>query len=209
VALLLRERLTGEAPPKGTQAGLDLVRDWIEKAGGADMDALGLVLDDQSAFATLATKLLEDLALIEGEPAADDDPDDSEDDGEDDSDGEDDATDEDDGGEGQVDQRGEQQSGDDSEGEGESEGEELSDDDQAEGGDGEQEGMLPVRPNRPPAELTPGFDYKAWTTEFDEVIAADELCDPDELVRLRTYLDQQLLSLRAPSQSSPTACSAA
>jgi cobaltochelatase CobT len=196
VALLLRERLTGEAPPKGTQAGLDLVRDWIEKAGGADMDALGLVLDDQSAFATLATKLLEDLALIEGEPAADDDPDDSEDDGEDDSDGEDDATDEDDGGEGQVDQRGEQQSGYDSEGEGESEGEELSDEDQAEGGDGEQEGMLPVRPNRPPAELTPGFDYKAWTTEFDEVIAADELCDPDELVRLRAYLDQQLLSLQ-------------
>ena len=196
VALLLRERLTGEAPPNGTEAGLDLVRDWIEEAGGADMDALGLVLDDQNAFATLATKLLEDLALIEGEPATDDEPDDGEDDGEDDSDGDDDATDEDDGGEGQVDQRGEQQSGDDSEGEGESEGEELGDDDQAEGGDGEQEGMLPVRPNRPPAELTPGFDYKSWTTEFDEVIAADELCDPEELVRLRAYLDQQLLSLQ-------------
>ena len=55
VALLLRERLTGEAPPAGTETGLDLVRDWIEEAGGADMDALGLVLDDQRAFATLAT----------------------------------------------------------------------------------------------------------------------------------------------------------
>jgi cobaltochelatase CobT len=160
------------------------------------MDALGLVLGDQNAFATLATKLLEDLALIEGEPTTNDEPDDGEDDGEDDADGDDDATDEDDGGEGQVDQRGEQQSGDDSEGEEESEGEELGDDDQAEGGDGEQEGMLPVRPNRPPTELTPGFDYKAWTTDFDEVIAADELCDPDELVRLRAYLDQQLLSLQ-------------
>jgi cobaltochelatase CobT len=196
VALLLRERLTGEAPPKGTETGLDLVRDWIEDAGGADMDALGLVLDDQNAFATLATKLLEDLALIEGDATPDDKPDDSEDDGEDDSTGDDDATDEDDGGEGQVDQRGEQSQGDDSEGEGETEGEELSDDDQAESGDGEQEGMLPVRPNRPPAELTPGFDYKAWTTGFDEVIAADELCDPDELVRLRAYLDQQLLTLQ-------------
>jgi cobaltochelatase CobT len=193
---LLRERLTGEAPPKGTETGLDLVRDWIEDAGGADMDALGLVLDDQNAFATLATKLLEDLALIEGDATPDDKPDDSEDDGEDDSTGDDDATDEDDGGEGQVDQRGEQSQGDDSEGEGETEGEELSDDDQAESGDGEQEGMLPVRPNRPPAELTPGFDYKAWTTGFDEVIAADELCDPDELVRLRAYLDQQLLTLQ-------------
>ena len=59
VALLLRERLTGDAPPAGTEPGIDLVRDWIEEAGGADMDALGLVLDDQSAFASLATKLLE------------------------------------------------------------------------------------------------------------------------------------------------------
>jgi cobaltochelatase CobT len=196
VALLLRERLTGEAPPKGTEGGLDLVRDWIEDAGGADMDALGLVLDDQTAFATLATKLLEDLALIEGDATADDKPDDSEDEGEDDSSGDDADTDEDDGGEGQVDQRGEQSEGDDSEGEGEAEGEEMADDDQADGGDGEQEGMLPVRPNRPPADLTPGFDYKAWTTDFDEVIAADELCDPDELIRLRAYLDQQLLTLQ-------------
>ncbi len=196
VALLLRERLTGEAPPKGTETGLDLVRDWIEEAGGADMDALGLVLDDQKAFATLATKLLEDLALIEGDATADDEPDDSEDEGEDDSPGDDAETDQDDGGDGQNDQRGEPAEGDDSDEEGEAEGEERAEDDQAEGGDGEQEGMLPVRPNRPPADLTPGFDYKAWTTDFDEVIAADELCDPDELVRLRAYLDQQLLTLQ-------------
>jgi cobaltochelatase CobT len=196
VALLLRERLTGQAPPRSTETGLDLVRDWIEEAGGADMDALGLVLDNQTAFATLATKLLEDLALIEGDATADDKPDDSEDDGEEDSPGDDADTDEDDGGEGQVDQRGEQSEGDESDGEGDAEGEEMADDDQAEGGDGEQEGMLPVRPNRPPAELTPGFDYKAWTTDFDEVIAADELCDPDELIRLRAYLDQQLLTLQ-------------
>jgi len=197
VALLLRERLTGQAPPAVTEAGIDLVRDWIEEAGGADMDALGLVLDDQKAFATLATKLLEDLALIEGDSSAADEPEDGEDDGEDDSAGDDAETDEDDGGEGQVDQRGAQSEGDDDDdGEGEAEGEETADDDQADGGDGEREGMLPVRPNRPPADLTPGFDYKAWTTDFDEVVAADELCDPDELVRLRAYLDQQLMTLQ-------------
>ena len=197
VALLLRERLTGQAPPAVTEAGIDLVRDWIEEAGGADMDALGLVLDDQKAFATLATKLLEDLALIEGDSSAADEPEDGEDDGEDDSAGDDAETDEDDVGEGQVDQRGAQSEGDDDDdGEGEAEGEETADDDQADGGDGEREGMLPVRPNRPPADLTPGFDYKAWTTDFDEVVAADELCDPDELVRLRAYLDQQLMTLQ-------------
>jgi cobaltochelatase CobT len=196
VSLLLRERLTGEAPPAGTEAGLSLVREWIEEAGGADMDALGLVLDDQAAFASLATKLLEDLKLIEGDMTPDDEPDDGDDDGEDDQ-KDDSSGDEDDAdGDGQVEQRGEQQSSDDAEGEGETEGQESADDDMADGGDGEQEGMLPVRPNRPPAELTPGFDYKAWTTAHDEVIAADELCDPDELVRLRQYLDQQLIHLQ-------------
>ena len=56
--------------------------------------------------------------------------------------------------------------------------------------------MLPVRPNRPFSDLTPQFEYKAWTTQYDEVIAATDLCDADELVRLRSYLDQQLVHLQ-------------
>ena len=198
VGLMLRERLTGQVPPEATEGGLALVRDWIEDVGGADMDALGLVLDDQAAFAKLATKLLEDLSLIEGDSTADDEPDDGDDDdGDDDSPGGDSETDDDDGGDGQVEQRGEQSASDEDSEDGETEGDERADDDSdGEPGDGDQEGMLPVRPNRPPAELTPGFDYKAWTTKFDEVVTADELCDPDELVRLRQYLDQQLLHLQ-------------
>ncbi|MEP6784765.1 MAG: cobaltochelatase subunit CobT [Sphingomonadales bacterium] len=195
VALILRERLTGDAPPEGTEAGLSMVRDWIEDAAGADMDALGLVLDDQRAFATLATKLLEDLALIDGEPVADMEPDEGEDEGEDDVDGDSD-TDEADDGDAGIEQRGEQDASEDSEAEGETEGEEAEGENDGEPGEGDQEGMLPVRPNRPPADLTPGFDYKAWTTQFDEVVTADELCDPDELVRLRAYLDQQLINMQ-------------
>ena len=34
-----------------------------------------------------------------------------------------------------------------------------------------------------------------FTTRFDEMVAADELCDEDELARLRAYLDQQMTSL--------------
>lgn len=195
VALMLRERLTGAPPPEGTESGLALVRDWIEDAAGADMDALGLVLDDQAAFATLATKLLEDLALIEGEPTADIEPDDGEDEGDDDVEGDSD-TDESDEGDAGIDQRGEQQASDESEAEGEEEGEDAEGENDGEPGEGEQEGMLPVRPNRPPADLTPGFDYKAWTAQFDEIVTAEELCDADELVRLRAYLDQQLIHLQ-------------
>jgi cobaltochelatase CobT len=57
--------------------------------------------------------------------------------------------------------------------------------------------MQPVRPNRPPADGGPQFDYKAWTTQFDEVVLASDLCDADELARLRGYLDQQLVHLQS------------
>jgi cobaltochelatase CobT len=75
VGLMVRERLTGMAPPDAARAGLDLVSDWIEEKAGGDLDALGLALDDQAAFAALVGKLLRDLELVEGEPAAETDPD--------------------------------------------------------------------------------------------------------------------------------------
>ena len=61
--------------------------------------------------------------------------------------------------------------------------------------DGE-EGMLPTRPNRPWTDLPDKFDYKPFTSAFDEVIEARELCDEEELTRLRAYLDTQLKGLQ-------------
>lgn len=55
---------------------------------------------------------------------------------------------------------------------------------------------MPVRPNRNWSDQPAQFDYKAFTTAFDEVVAATELCDSDELDRLRAYLDQQLIQLQ-------------
>lgn len=56
--------------------------------------------------------------------------------------------------------------------------------------------MLPVRPNRPLSDLPPHFDYRIFTDRFDEVVEATELCDEEELGRLRSYLDQQLVHLQ-------------
>ena len=39
-------------------------------------------------------------------------------------------------------------------------------------------------------------NYQAFTTEFDEMVRAEELCDAEELTRLRAMLDQQLVSLQ-------------
>jgi cobaltochelatase CobT len=41
-----------------------------------------------------------------------------------------------------------------------------------------------------------GPQYRPFTTKFDEVMGAEELCDPEELDRLRGYLDKQLASLQ-------------
>ena len=39
-------------------------------------------------------------------------------------------------------------------------------------------------------------DYKAYTQKFDEMIGAEDLCDAEELTRLRAYLDKQLAHLQ-------------
>ena len=41
-----------------------------------------------------------------------------------------------------------------------------------------------------------GKFYKVYTNQFDETVAAEELCDPEELERLRDYLDKQLANLQ-------------
>ncbi len=198
VALMVRERLTGEAPPESTRSGLEMISDWIEQKAGGDLDALGLVLDDQAAFAALASKLLRDLELVEGELEPDDDSDASDTDGDEDDkqgEGEDDSDDEAGGAEGDADIRVEQGQSDEQDGEQDSYEEDLSESEDGLGEEGE-EGILPVRPNRPLSDLPPQFDYRIYTTKYDEMIEASELCDEEELGRLRAYLDQQLIHLQ-------------
>ena len=68
--------------------------------------------------------------------------------------------------------------------------------DDGETGEGE-EGAEQARGN--PAKRNwpeqPGSDYRPFTDRFDETVSAADLCDEDELTRLRAYLDQQMASL--------------
>ncbi|HYI64470.1 MAG TPA: cobaltochelatase subunit CobT [Allosphingosinicella sp.] len=197
IGLMVRERLTGEAPPEAARAGLDLVAGWIEEKAGADLDALGLALDDQAAFAALAGKVLRDLDLVEGDADADMDPDAADEEGDDEAEGgQDEGEDEEGSGRGEAEIRGEQQESGDETGEGDWSDEEMSDASDGLGEDGE-EGMLPVRPNRAIGDLPPKFDYRIFTPRFDETVEAGELCDEEELGRLRSYLDQQLVHLQS------------
>ena len=200
LALLARERLTGQAPPELAERGLAMVRDWIEEKAGKDLDGLALAIDDQAAFARLATRLLEDLELIDGEIDATDEQDGGEQgegEGQEQGESEDDGDDEQGGAtDSQVEVRSDSDSETSEDGESRLTDEDSLTDSDAEFGDDGDEGMMPVRPNRPLSDLPPQFDYRAYTSQFDEVIAANELCEEEELTRLRAYLDQQLTHLQ-------------
>ncbi len=197
LALMVRERLTGKPVPERAAAGVEMLRGWIEEKAGADLDALPLTLDDQSSFAELTQQLLEHLELVQGNVEEEEGEDDESDDGEDEEnddgeEGEEEAT----GDQGEVDARGEEQEGEGEDGEGQESESEMDDASDGDPGDMGEDGMMPVRPNRPWTDIPNDFDYKAWTEEYDEIIEATELCDEDELLRLRAYLDQQLTSLQ-------------
>ncbi len=198
LGLMVRERLTGQESPAIAALGLALVREWIESK--TDLDALAFALDDQKAFQGLARKMLQELELVEGDQVPEEsDEGGSEDEGTDEQqqDEGDEGDDQGEDGQGEVEARGEQSEQQNEESDGQEQSDESMDDIDGEPGDDGEEGMQPVRPNRPFADMGGAFDYKPWTTQFDEVIAATELCDADELARLRGYLDQQLVHLQS------------
>ncbi|WP_086608993.1 cobaltochelatase subunit CobT [Erythrobacter donghaensis] len=195
LALLVREALTGEAVPQKAQGGIELVRDFLEEKVGGDFTALAETVGDQEAFQKLALDMLRELDLTRPTEA----PDESDSDEADDEDGPDDSEGEDEN-QGEGDPQAAEMAGEMAEGEGEGEqsSDTQADSDMAEGepGDDSDAANAPVRPNRPQAEIPASVDYKAFTTRFDEEVAAPDLCDSEELDRLRAYLDSQLTGLQ-------------
>ena len=57
------------------------------------------------------------------------------------------------------------------------------------------EARNPGGPQLPFSSPTNDDFYKVYTNQFDEEIAAEDLCDAEELTRLRNFLDQQLANL--------------
>ncbi|MDX5330452.1 MAG: cobaltochelatase subunit CobT, partial [Caulobacteraceae bacterium] len=198
VGLMVRERLTGEAPPAAARPLVDLFRAEIEAKAGADLDRLADNLEDQRAYGKVAKAILRDLSMGDDLSDAPEQPDEDEEGGED---AESDKSEQ--GDEGGSEEQSTQQSAMDESEATHRESEETDSqmmtaeedpdaeetEDQPDMGEGEQ----PARPD-PRGEAKPPA-YKVFSSAHDEIIAAEELCDPEELGRLRAYLDQQLASL--------------
>lgn len=195
LAMLLREKLTGQPVPQAAEVGTAMVRSWIEARAGADLEGFAGLLDDQKAFQNLALEMLGHLDLTKSPDEADDGGD--EDEGEQ---ADDQAEDQPDASDEGAEQQPSEVAGDPTEGDEEGEEQEQSetseDSADADMADEGEEGMLPTRPNRPWTDLPESWEYKAYTTQFDEVVSAAELCDEEELTRLRAYLDAQLKGLQ-------------
>jgi cobaltochelatase CobT len=199
VALIVREKLTGAPPPEAAMPMVELWRDWIEDKASAQLAHLTDNIHDQAAFSRMSRDI---IAALEMADELGDDPDQS-----DENDNEDEA--EPDAGERQEspegeDQESQQQSMDElQESECETEAAEMDAqqmdvDEQPDDQEGEEEteGEEPWRPQLPFSSLSNEDFYKVFTNQFDEEIDAEDLCDAEELTRLRNYLDKQLSSLQ-------------
>ena len=198
LALMVRERLTGQPPPDGAKVLVDAFRADIEARAGHDLDRLVDTIDDQAAFARIARTVLKDLDMAE---AAEEDLSQEEEEGEDEASqtGGDDEDDNEDQSETEAssDMASARESGEQDPDAERMESTEAPDVDQTESdeeppemGDGER----PSRPE-PGAERTREPEYKVFTTRYDEVVTPEELAEGEELDRLRAYLDQQLSNL--------------
>ena len=195
--LLAREALTGAPPPPSATHMTDLWRSKLTDNVTTALANLAPLINDQKAFATEIRSVLEALGFPE-EPMPRDPDESDEQEGEEDAnssmdegeDGESDAT-------SQESMEGLEASDDESTEMSEAEMTDAMDPEamDASDDDSDMQGDANYRPesgsNRPDPNL-----YTTFTEEFDEIVNADQLCDAEELTRLRQSLDQQLANLQ-------------
>ncbi|UFN48197.1 cobaltochelatase subunit CobT [Roseomonas sp. OT10] len=193
LSLLARERLTGEAPPKAARRVLDLWRDTLGEKAEAALDEMAGASESQDSFARAARKLLTALDLAEAEVEAE-----SSEDSEQGEEGSQSGQPQDNSGEGEAQAQDaesilgaqpEQAQGEAAEEEGEGEEEDGA------AAEGEDRPGGPQQRKEVPASDDASV-YRAYTRRFDEEVGAEDLCDADELARLRQQLDQQLSHLQ-------------
>ncbi len=199
--MIAREAMTGAVPPPSAAHAVDLWRPWIVDKLGSDLHGLAEHIGDQDAYARAVRKLLAELDMEVGnEP---DEPEESEEDErnneQDDNEPNSGQTQGSDDVQSQTDSMTSQDMQESDEGDQAEEGTGEEGDTQMGEGEGAEEPAGPGQPWRPEArgrnEPDPNA-YKPFTTQFDEVVDAADLCDPDELARLRHMLDQQLQHLQ-------------
>ncbi len=198
LGLLAREAMLGQLPPPSAVKTLEHWRSKLESIVGTDLVELSRCVGDQRAYAQAMRELLRSLGF------SDEQADPQYDESDDESESDDDASAQNEGEAGDADASASESM----------EGAEMRDgagEDESDAGDMESldPGSLEFgdEDSETPGETTwrpqPGHNvldrdqYHAYCTDYDEIIDAAQLCEPDELNRLRAHLDQQLSHLQS------------
>jgi len=196
---IARMKLTGEKPPAHIKGLIEQWQPFIDAKLGKDgFKSLLPLLDDQKAYAKSSRELLARLDIGAGDSPGDE----AEESGEQDEN----AQDQD------QDPQQQEKDQDDKSNPGQQQKEMADDSEIAETADetemgesGDQEFGEPTEGDTPAemgarkndGALDPhGDKYVIYTTQFDEIVNAEDLADPGELTRLRHLLDQQMQSLQ-------------
>ena len=194
IGIYAREVFSGRDLPEGVSGIMEAYRNHLESTALANFETLGELLHDQEAFSESVGDLIRVFDLSE-DTAAPDEEDDTDDESRQDD---------------QQDSRqdnSEQQEPQDAPGETDVSDADAIEDDSSDpqdivdaeniDGEGDTDDLQPAEaPQRPMPRNLPD-PYRVFTTKHDEVIKAEELCDTDELDRLRTYLDGHMQGLSA------------
>jgi len=191
LSLLVRDKMDADSIPDAARPILDLWRNTLGDSAEAALAELAEARSSQSSYTKAARKLLAALHMSEAE-AGTPEEDEEEDGG---NEGEDTTTQDN-----AQDAQGEEQAQEDSllaaqsdPSEGESLDQPAEDDSDSDDSSAETEDSpAGPRQQRPLSASDDQANYRAFTKTFDEEIAADALCDAEELSRLRLQLDQQL-----------------
>ena len=190
VGLIVRQHLTGRALPPSAENVVRFWREYVEERAGKHIEQLREVIQDQATFARQCRSIMADLGLAAefNDPPGEDSDQDSEslDEGQDpesELSPEDVVLDEDSLGEEDAD--------------GETTVIEMDADmDLSELAAQAEDDEAPNTTSDDSGRIRVDFNYRPYTVEFDEVVKAEEICEADELSRLRQLLDQQLVSLQ-------------
>ena len=198
LGLLAREAMLGQLPPPSAAKALEHWRPKLKVVAGTDLVELSRCVDDQRAYAQAMRELLRSLGFSDEQA----DPQYDEADDEAENEGEDSAQSEGEAGDADASLSESMEGAEMRDGAGEEEGD-ASDMESLDPGSpelGEEDSETPGdaiwRPQ--PGHNIPDRDqYHAYCMDYDEVVDAAQLCESDELGRLRAHLDQQLSHLQS------------
>ena len=186
LGLIMRERLTGDSPPDIAKRAVDLWRPFVEAKVGTDLDRLKENVRDQRSFGKITRAILTGLELadeyVEEPEGEEESPEGSEQESE---------SEEESSGQDSEPSTLETEKKESSEAGEDVVGEMKIDDSDAQDSKETKEGKRPFRPDLPFSDVE-RWDYRIFSSQFDETVNAEDLCDAEELSRLRNFLDQQL-----------------